>query len=149
MCYIQAQQIRAMFPHIPMQAITLDLADTRSISLTVEHILNNAIYIPDGDPGNAVPGSSATPTPTLSPEAPDSQEVPHPPNFDDNERAGQTLSVIRRRRGCEREERLTAEPVVIRDNRPGSAPRDEEEEEVMSFASLQRRKRELLANAKR
>ena len=36
-----------MFPHVPLQAITLDLADTHSVSLTVDHILNNSIYIPE------------------------------------------------------------------------------------------------------
>lgn len=36
-----------MFPHIPLQAITLDLADTHSVSLTVDRVLNNTIYIPD------------------------------------------------------------------------------------------------------
>ena len=40
-----AQQVHSMFPHVPLQAITLDLADTRSISLTVEHILNNNLLI--------------------------------------------------------------------------------------------------------
>lgn len=35
-----------MFPHVPIQAITLDLADTHSISLTVDRILNDSIYIP-------------------------------------------------------------------------------------------------------
>ena len=36
-----------MFPHIPLQAITLDLADTHSVSLTVDRALNNTIYIPE------------------------------------------------------------------------------------------------------
>ncbi len=35
-----------MFSHVPLQAITLDLADTHSVSLTVDRILNNGIYIP-------------------------------------------------------------------------------------------------------
>ena len=55
-----------MFPHIPLQAITLNLADTHSVSLTVEHILNDTIYIPgqDDDPSPS-PLSSHT-NPTLS-----------------------------------------------------------------------------------
>ena len=43
----QAQQVHSMFPHVPLQAITLDLADTHSVSLTVDRVLNNTIYIPD------------------------------------------------------------------------------------------------------
>lgn len=42
-----AQQVHSMFPHIPLQAITLDLADTHSVSLTVDRVLNNTIYIPE------------------------------------------------------------------------------------------------------
>ena len=51
-----------MFPHIPLQAITLNLADTHSVSLTVEHILNETIYVPgqDGPP-------PLSPHPHLSP----------------------------------------------------------------------------------
>ncbi len=37
-----------MFPHVPLQAITLDLADSHSVSLTVDRILSNSIYIPEG-----------------------------------------------------------------------------------------------------
>ena len=44
-----------MFPHVPLQAITLDLADTHSVSLTVDRILSNSIYIP-GEGGMAVAG---------------------------------------------------------------------------------------------
>ena len=39
--------MHSMFPHIPLQAITLDLADTHSVSLTVDRVLNNTIYIPE------------------------------------------------------------------------------------------------------
>ena len=35
-----------MFHNIPLQAITINLADTHSILLTVDRILNNSIYIP-------------------------------------------------------------------------------------------------------
>ncbi len=35
-----------MFPHVPLQAITLDLVDTHSVSLTVDRILSHSIYIP-------------------------------------------------------------------------------------------------------
>ena len=42
----KAQQVHTMFPNIPLQAITIDLADTHSILLTVDRILNNSIYIP-------------------------------------------------------------------------------------------------------
>ena len=48
---VQAQQIHSMFPHVPIQAITLDLADTHSTSLTVDRILNDSIYIPMGGGG--------------------------------------------------------------------------------------------------
>ena len=43
----QAQQVHSMFPDIPLQAITLDLADTHSVSLTVDRVLNNTIFIPE------------------------------------------------------------------------------------------------------
>ena len=59
----QAQQIHSMFPHVPLQAITLDLADTHSVSITVDRILTDSIYIP-GEGGvitNQVEGN-ATPT---------------------------------------------------------------------------------------
>ena len=153
-----------MFPHVPLQAITLDLADTRSISQTVEHILNNAIYIPDND--GTAPQASLTPdtptlptpdTPTTSPEARSSREEPHPLHGnieEETEREGErekednskVQSVLRRRRQVSSES--------IRDNRGRGFPHDgggnqEVEEDVMSFSSLQRRKRELLANAKR
>ena len=39
-----------MFPDVPLQAITLDLADTHSVSLTVERILTEAIFIPEQPP---------------------------------------------------------------------------------------------------
>lgn len=57
-----------MFPHIPLQAITLNLADTHSVSLTVEHILNDTIYIPgqDDDPSPS-PLSPHTNPPLSSP----------------------------------------------------------------------------------
>lgn len=44
---LQAQRIHSIFPDIPLQALTLDLADTRSVSLTAERIINGIIYIPD------------------------------------------------------------------------------------------------------
>ena len=47
-----------MFPHVPLQAITLDLADTHSVSLTVDRILSNAVYIP----GEEAMAAAATPT---------------------------------------------------------------------------------------
>ena len=71
---LQAQHIHSMFPDVPMQAITLDLAETRSISLTVEHILNNAIYIPDTTRRNSDLASTLT-TPTHSPQV----TFPHHP----------------------------------------------------------------------
>ena len=43
-----------MFPYVPLHAITLDLADTHSVSLTVDRILNNIIYIP-GERGVHMP----------------------------------------------------------------------------------------------
>ena len=59
-----------MFPHIPLQAITLNLADTHSVSLTVEHILNDTIYIPgqDDDPSPS-PLSPHTNPPLSSPHS--------------------------------------------------------------------------------
>ena len=47
--HTQAQRVHSMFPHTPLEAITLDLADTHSVSLTVERIINNVIYIPEQD----------------------------------------------------------------------------------------------------
>jgi len=44
---LQAQQVHSMFPHVPLQAITLDLVDTHSVSLTVDRILSQSIYIPE------------------------------------------------------------------------------------------------------
>jgi len=63
-----------MFPHIPLQAITLNLADTHSVSLTVEHILNETIYIPgqEGPP----PLSPALPHPHPSLPSPPSPPTP-------------------------------------------------------------------------
>lgn len=63
-----------MFPHIPLQAITLNLADTHSVSLTVEHILNETIYIPgqEGPP----PLSPASPHPHPSLPSPPSLPTP-------------------------------------------------------------------------
>ena len=146
-----------MFPHVPLQAITLDLADTRSISQTVEHILNNAIYIPENDETalriSLTPDTPTLPTPatpTTSLEALSSWEEPHPVVEEETEGEGEreeeddskVQSVLRRRRQG------------IRDNRGRGFPHDgggnqEVEEDVMSFSSLQRRKRELLANARR
>jgi hypothetical protein len=60
--YLQAQQIHSMFPHVPIQAITLDLADTHSVSLTVDRILNDSIYIPR-EGGVAGEEDEATPLP--------------------------------------------------------------------------------------
>ena len=158
MCVLQAQQIRAMFPHIPLQAITLDLADTRSISQTVEHILNNAIYIPEGDsPSPHTPTSTqGTPIPPLAPEAPDSQEVPRP-QHPGEEQEGENQSELRRRhvtKSHDESHELSQAPEEIRGNQSGASPSDEgggeeREKEMMSFASLQRRKRELLTNARR
>lgn len=59
----QAQQVNSMFPHVPLQAITLDLADTHSVSLTVDRILNNSIYIPEE--GGMV-NNDATPLPNAA-----------------------------------------------------------------------------------
>ncbi len=69
-----------MFPHTPLEAITLDLADTHSVSLTVERIINNVIYIPEQDrpSGELTPSQPhthtgtqctlhTTPLPTASP----------------------------------------------------------------------------------
>ncbi len=55
-----------MFPHIPLEAITLDLADTHSISLTVERIISNVIYIPGPDrpTGELTPSQLHAPTDT-------------------------------------------------------------------------------------
>ena len=47
-----------MFPERPLQAITLDLADAHSISLTVDQPPNNTMYIP----GQEQTPSQATPT---------------------------------------------------------------------------------------
>ena len=194
LCYPpQAQQVHAMFPHVSLQAITLDLADTRSISLTVEHILNNAIYIP-------VPGTAGAEQPlnsllihTPAPSTPDSQ-APSPPPLTaspqssaggeatpdtvadrEGERDGAagSESVVRRRRGPpeshsvrhnETDDTQSSAGVgAIINNQSGAPPRDEgstnsgsrhargsvREEDSMSFSSLQRRKRELLASAKR
>lgn len=92
-----------MFPNVPLQAITLDLADTHSVSLTVERIINDVIYIPDqrveGNPSQAppltpsqVPPSQISPPPPTHAKLPDqellcmpshtSQPSPHqpPPN---------------------------------------------------------------------
>ncbi len=57
----QANHIHGMFPHIPLHAITLDLADTHSVSLTVERILNNTIYIPSQE---GAPPPDPPPTPS-------------------------------------------------------------------------------------
>ena len=142
-----------MFPHIPLQAITLDLADTRSISQTVEHILNNAIYIPETDdtsrPLNSAAGGH-TPTTTSPPGAPDSQA----PHTTPKEEGG---SEVWRRRGYRAvtatdRENADSDSEIIRDDQSGASPPgvvEEEEEDPMAFSSLQRRKRELLAKARR
>ena len=49
-----------MFPHVPLQAITLDLADTHSVSLTVDRVLNNTIYIPDQQQQQQQQGEEST-----------------------------------------------------------------------------------------
>ena len=158
-----------MFPHVPLQAITLDLADTRSISQTVEHILNNTIYIPESDgpvpnppptphtPTTATPTSAepTSATPTLSLDLPASEEEPHPLHV--NEEENEEQSVLRRRRqvsGRDDNQPVSGSSVSSRDNQTRGLPHneggnEEPEEDVMSFASLQRRKRELLANARR
>ena len=194
LCYPpQAQQVHAMFPHVSLQAITLDLADTRSISLTVEHILNNAIYIPVPGTAGAEQPLNSLPIHTPAPSTPDSQ-APSPPPLTaslqssaggeatpdtvadrEGERDGAagSESVVRRRRGPpeshsvrhnETDDTQSSSGVgVIRNNQSGAPPRDEgstnsgsrhargsvREEVSMSFSSLQRRKRELLASAKR
>ena len=61
-----------MFPHIPLHAITLDLADTHSVSLTVEHILNETIYIPREE---GTPPPTPELTPTLLPPPPGSSQT--------------------------------------------------------------------------
>lgn len=48
-----------MFPHVPLQAITLDLVDTHSVSLTVDHILTHSIYIPGQDNNNNNNGNNS------------------------------------------------------------------------------------------
>ena len=163
-----------MFPHVPLQAITLDLADTRSISLTVEHILNNAIYIPEtGTTGISQPLNSPTAhmsTPVTSSQSPESQSPESQAPLTDvggettlGSRTDLEQSIVRRRHRRERtthhESDVTSE--LIRDNQSGVSPPEEalvaaqpchegdQEEDSMAFSSLQRRKRELLANAKR
>ena len=154
-----------MFPHVPLQAITLDLADTRSISITVEHILNNAIYIP---------GTSETPpltstTPTISTPGTPSQslesQTPHPPlpNTSDDTLhmesttavlSGPEQSVLRRRHvdmeeGTETQSSSNLEQVRHRQSVSSLSQENTAcVEDAMSFPSLQRRKRELLASAK-
>ena len=66
-----------MFPHIPLQAITLDLADTHSVSLTVERILNSTIYIP-GQEGTV---ATSTPTPIPAHLHPSPQQSTHTPTL--------------------------------------------------------------------
>ena len=174
---LQAQRVHSMFPHVPLQAITLDLADTRSISLTVEHILNNAIYIPEtgatgvNQPLNSI--SAHTSTQVTVSQPPESQ-APASPLTDVAERslgeeAGASWtetgqSTVRRRRGLSNgmtnSEDVDTQSSLIRDNQSGALPGDvavvaqsrcKESavgEDAMSFSSLQRRKRELLAKAK-
>ena len=164
-----------MFPHVPLQAITLDLADTRSISLTVEHILNNAIYIPETgttsvgqtlNSGNAHMSTSVTPSQSPESQAPESQAPESQADVDRETTPDPGQSVVRRRHRREgtahHESDGTSE--LIRDNQLGAPPpeevrltpvatqsRDEGggKEDIMAFSSLQRRKRELLSNAKR
>ena len=206
LCYPpQAQQVHAMFPHVSLQAITLDLADTRSISLTVEHILNNAIYIPAPGTVGAEQPLNSLPIHTPAPSTPDSQALSPPPltaspqssaageatpdtvadregERDSADREGErdvaagSGSVVRRRRGPPESHSVRSNETddtqssagvgAIRNNQSGAPPRDEgstnataagsrhargsvREEHSMSFSSLQRRKRELLASAKR
>ena len=73
-----------MFAHIPLQAITLDLVDTHSVSLTVDHILTRSIFIPgqDSDTGSPPVEGTATPdtpldTPACSSEDDDDNDGPH------------------------------------------------------------------------
>lgn len=142
-----------MFPHIPLQAITLDLADTRSISQTVEHILNNAIFIPETDNDNTsqplIPTTNTTHTSISSSQS-------HVPLTD----RGESGSELRRRHGFRTAVMATDHKDVdlIRDNQSGSVSCDEEghqvieeeeEEDPMTFSSLQRRKRELVNNARK
>ena len=71
----QAQRIHSMFPHIPLEAITLDLADTHSMSLTVERIINDVIYIPGQDEGTG--DTPSTPSPPSQPHTgTDAQHLP-------------------------------------------------------------------------
>lgn len=70
----QAQQVHSMFPHIPLQAITLNLADTHSVSLTVEHILNETIYIP----GQESPPPLSPASPHSHPSLPSPASLPTP-----------------------------------------------------------------------
>ena len=174
---LQAQQVRSMFPHVPLQAITLDLADTRSISLTVEHILNNAIYIPEtGTTGvsqtlnsaTAHMSSSATPsqapeTPAPESQAPESQAPPTDVDTETTPDPGQSVVRRRHRREGTAHHESDGTSELIRDNRSGVPPPEEVGSapvapqsrhegggtDIMAFSSLQRRKRELLANAKR
>ena len=168
-----------MFPHVPLQAITLDLADTRSISLTVEHILNNTIYIPETgtasvsqtlNSGAAHMSTLVTPSQSSESQAPESQapesQAPESQTLltdvggESTPDPGQSV-VRRRHRTTRHESDGTSE--LIRDNQSG-VPLPEEVrlapvatqshhegggDDVMAFSALQRRKRELLANAKR
>lgn len=68
-----------MFPHVPLQAITLDLADTHSVSLTVDRILSDSIYIPEGGVAdNTGAEEEGTPPPTSNAEAGDDSPAHHP-----------------------------------------------------------------------
>ena len=153
-----------MFPHVPLQAITLDLADTRSISLTVEHILNNTIYIPDsstGDTSTSVTTHTTTPSITPSPEA-QAQLAPLT-GMGWEEGAESRETGLRRRHRAERDSSTECDSEenseLITDNQSGISPCDDVvaatqevgsgEDDPMTFSSLQRRKRELLVNAKR
>lgn len=153
-----------MFPHVPLQAITLDLADTRSISLTVEHILNNTIYIPDSATTTDTLTSATTHTPPVTPSQ--SPEAQTQPLTSVGEEGGghQMESGLRRRHRRDRDNATgTDNDEKFTDNQSGATPCDEigdtvaeacdqvrgdEEDDPMTFSSLQRRKRELLINAK-
>eukprot|EP00731_Ephydatia_muelleri_P026764 Em0018g864a len=74
-----AQQVHTMFPNIPLQAITIDLADTHSILLTVDRILNNSIYIPAQEVLPAPPPTPLGPRTDAAVEDPGLRPAEEPP----------------------------------------------------------------------
>lgn len=78
-----------MFPHIPLQAITLDLADTHSVSLTVDRVLNNTIYIPDQQQLQGEESTSSEPHP-LTPSQTSSPSLRVPMHHDNLDGAGES-----------------------------------------------------------